>query len=96
MNEAKDDASCKILVEGPEFCEFQKRYEKTGQEYLNGDRRKTAQFWMFYMDIAELQHSAGFITLSTTFIYGWNVTGESSRFVFQQIRGIMHDMARIT
>ena len=54
----KDSTSkqkCERLIGCDEFRELIENYEKIKNDYLSGSRGKTAQFWMKYLDLIELQ-----------------------------------------
>ena len=52
---SKRNEKCKRLVESDEFCKLHEKFKGVRDEYLNGNRGKTAQFWMMYLNLIELQ-----------------------------------------
>ena len=56
LKECQDKGDCKELVKNLEFTKFAEKYGKLREQYLSGERGKTAQFWMFYIELVELQH----------------------------------------
>ena len=52
----EDKSYCEDLIRDPTFSAFTKQYQDLRNRYLNGEKGKTAQFWMIYMDLVELQH----------------------------------------
>ena len=52
---SKRNEKCKRLVESDEFCKLHEKFKGVRDEYLNGNRGKTAQFWMMYLNLVELQ-----------------------------------------
>ena len=52
---SKSKEQCERLIETDEFCKLQEKFKSVREQYLNGNRGKTAQFWMRYLDLVELQ-----------------------------------------
>ena len=56
IQSAKDKQSCKELIENPKFIMYLEKYSDIQKKYKNGEKGKTAQFWMQYLDLIELLH----------------------------------------
>ena len=50
-----DEATLRNLIHRPEFIVHRNKYEKLRNQYLIGEKGKTAQFWMFYLWLIEIQ-----------------------------------------
>ena len=56
IKNVKDKESCEQLIENPDFQAFRDRYDELQNYYLSGSKGKTAQYWMFYLNLVQLQH----------------------------------------
>ena len=56
IQSAKDKKSCKELIDNPKFLSYIEKYSEIQKQYLSGEKGKTAQFWMQYLDLVELLH----------------------------------------
>ena len=54
VQSAKDKKSCKELVDNPKFIFYIEKYSEIQKQYLRGEKGKTAQFWMQYLDLIEI------------------------------------------
>ena len=51
-----DENKCKDIMNHPLFQSFLGKYEVLRKEYISGTKGKTAQYWMLYVTLIELQH----------------------------------------
>ena len=56
IKNVKDTSSCNRLFNHPDFKDFCNRFERLQNVYLSGEKGKTAQYWMFYLNLVQLAH----------------------------------------
>ena len=57
IKKVQDRQSCKHLIQDQGFVAYvANQYEKVKKKYLSGEKGKTAQYWMSYLYLVELQH----------------------------------------
>ena len=55
LKRSKSKEKCEHLIKSDEFWKLHMKFKEVREEYFNGNRGKTAQFWMIYLDLVELQ-----------------------------------------